>query len=178
MRSLATCGTEIAGQCQDANEQAPRFDLLGMGRELLTEHTDGVGLAMVVGKGRRTLNGRRPARPTASPRPGRHAECDDRGARKQLRAAADLAVRCGDVAMASAARTALVQAGGRVGTLTIGDVMTGGERRVAELAARGMTNRQIADSLFVTVRTVESHLSNVYRKLGVSTRADLAARVP
>ena len=61
--------------------------------------------------------------------------------------------------------------------LSTRDVLTGGERRVAELAVQGLTNRQIADGLFVTVRTVESHLSNVYRKLGVQTRADLAARL-
>lgn len=102
---------------------------------------------------------------------------DDRGARKQLRAAVDLAVRCGDVEVVGAARTALVQAGGKTGELVTSDVLTAGERRVAEFAARGMTNRQIADSLFVTVRTVESHLSSAYRKLRVTTRADLAARL-
>jgi DNA-binding CsgD family transcriptional regulator len=102
---------------------------------------------------------------------------DDRGGRKQLRAAVDLAVRCGAAEMAGAARTALVLAGGRMGELATRDVLTTGERRVAELAARGLSNRQIADSLFVTVRTVESHLSNAYRKLRVTTRADLAARL-
>jgi DNA-binding CsgD family transcriptional regulator len=48
------------------------------------------------------------------------------------------------------------------------------ERRVAELAARGQTNRQIADTLRITVSTVEQHLTRVYRKLGVNRRTDLS----
>jgi DNA-binding CsgD family transcriptional regulator len=52
--------------------------------------------------------------------------------------------------------------------------LTPGERRVAELAASGETNRQIAQKLFVTVMAVEWHLSNAYRKLGISSRAGLA----
>ncbi|MGI8311945.1 LuxR C-terminal-related transcriptional regulator [Saccharopolyspora hattusasensis] len=49
------------------------------------------------------------------------------------------------------------------------------ERRVAELASRGDTNREIARSLFITVSTVEQHLTRVYRKLKVRRRADLPA---
>jgi DNA-binding CsgD family transcriptional regulator/tetratricopeptide (TPR) repeat protein len=51
--------------------------------------------------------------------------------------------------------------------------LTAGERRVVELAARGESNRQIAQRLFVTVKAVEWHLSNAYRKLGISSRAEL-----
>jgi DNA-binding CsgD family transcriptional regulator/tetratricopeptide (TPR) repeat protein len=51
--------------------------------------------------------------------------------------------------------------------------LTAGERRVVELAAGGQTNRQIAQRLFVTVKAVEWHLSNAYRKLGISSRAEL-----
>ncbi len=51
--------------------------------------------------------------------------------------------------------------------------LTPGERRVVELAATGHTNRAIARQLFVTVKAVEWHLSNAYRKLGVSSRAQL-----
>jgi DNA-binding CsgD family transcriptional regulator/tetratricopeptide (TPR) repeat protein len=51
--------------------------------------------------------------------------------------------------------------------------LTPGERRVAELAVAGDTNRQIAQKLFVTVKAVEWHLSNAYRKLGISSRAGL-----
>jgi DNA-binding CsgD family transcriptional regulator len=43
------------------------------------------------------------------------------------------------------------------------------------MAADGMTNREIAQALFVTTKTVEVHLGNVYRKLDVSSRRDLAA---
>lgn len=52
--------------------------------------------------------------------------------------------------------------------------LTAGERRVAELATTGLTNREIAQQLFVTVKAVEWHLSNTYRKLGISSRRDLA----
>jgi DNA-binding CsgD family transcriptional regulator len=49
------------------------------------------------------------------------------------------------------------------------------EQRVAELAVQGLTNRQIAKRLYITMSTVEQHLTKVYRKLGVANRADLAA---
>ena len=55
------------------------------------------------------------------------------------------------------------------------DALTASERRVAELARGGMTNREIAESLFVTVRTVEFHLNHSYRKLGIDSRGKLAA---
>ncbi|WP_406110960.1 response regulator transcription factor [Kitasatospora purpeofusca] len=51
------------------------------------------------------------------------------------------------------------------------------ELRVAELAARGRTNRQIAHELFLTVSTVEQHLTSSYRKLGVKRRADLSVHL-
>jgi len=53
--------------------------------------------------------------------------------------------------------------------------LTVSERRVADLAASGMSNRQIAQQLFVTVKAVEWHLSNVYRKLGIRSRTRLPA---
>ncbi|MFF5205895.1 AAA family ATPase [Streptosporangium sp. NPDC000396] len=56
--------------------------------------------------------------------------------------------------------------------------LTDGERRVAELAASGHTNRQIADKLYITVSTVEQHLTKVYRKLNVTHRAALSTRFP
>jgi DNA-binding NarL/FixJ family response regulator len=55
------------------------------------------------------------------------------------------------------------------------DQLSEAERRVAELAAAGHTNRQIADHLFVTVSTVEQHLTKTYRKLRVSRRTQLRA---
>ena len=56
------------------------------------------------------------------------------------------------------------------------DDLTETERRVAELAAGGRTNKEIAAELFMGVSTVEAHLSSVYRKLGVR-RAELATRL-
>ena len=53
--------------------------------------------------------------------------------------------------------------------------LTPSERRVAELAASGMTNREIAQSLFVTVKAVQFHLRNTYAKLGVAGREELSA---
>ncbi|MDQ3768080.1 MAG: helix-turn-helix transcriptional regulator, partial [Actinomycetota bacterium] len=53
------------------------------------------------------------------------------------------------------------------------EALTPSERRVAGLAAGGRTNREIAQALFVTPKTVEVHLSHAYRKLGVNSRSQL-----
>jgi DNA-binding CsgD family transcriptional regulator len=53
--------------------------------------------------------------------------------------------------------------------------LTPAERRVAELAGHGHTNTEIAHALFVTTKTVEWHLANAFRKLGITSRRDLAA---
>lgn len=58
------------------------------------------------------------------------------------------------------------------------DVLSDAERRVAVLAMQGFTNRQISGRLFITVSTVEQHLTRVYRKLNVSRRSDLGPRLP
>jgi DNA-binding CsgD family transcriptional regulator len=55
------------------------------------------------------------------------------------------------------------------------DSLTASERRVAELAGDGLTNREIAQMLFVTARTVEGHLTSVFRKLQLASRDGLAA---
>jgi DNA-binding NarL/FixJ family response regulator len=52
--------------------------------------------------------------------------------------------------------------------------LTKREREVAVLAARGLTNKEIAESLVISVRTVDNHLSNTYAKLGIATRGELA----
>jgi DNA-binding NarL/FixJ family response regulator len=52
--------------------------------------------------------------------------------------------------------------------------LSGSERRVVELAAEGSSNPEIAQALFVTVRTVEVHLTHAYQKLGIQSRAQLA----
>lgn len=51
--------------------------------------------------------------------------------------------------------------------------LTASERRVADLAASGASNREIAQHLYVTVKTVEVHLSSVYRKLDLKSRTQL-----
>lgn len=59
----------------------------------------------------------------------------------------------------------------------VGTQLTATERQVAELAARGATNKQIAGSLFMSVKTVEANLSRIYRKLDVRSRTELAVRI-
>jgi DNA-binding CsgD family transcriptional regulator len=59
-----------------------------------------------------------------------------------------------------------------------GEMLTPSERRVAELAASGMKNREVAVALFISPKTVEANLARVYRKLGITTRAQLGARMP
>lgn len=67
---------------------------------------------------------------------------------------------------------------GRVGTCAApapgaGPVLTAAEQRVADLVAAGRTNAEVAAGLFMGLRTVEAHLSRVYRKLGVRSRTEL-----
>jgi DNA-binding NarL/FixJ family response regulator len=89
----------------------------------------------------------------------------------------ELAHRCGATPLADRAELELRAAGGRprrragIGS----DALTASERRVAELAAGGASNKEIAQSLFVTLRTVELHLSNAYNKLQIRSRHELAA---
>jgi DNA-binding CsgD family transcriptional regulator len=98
-------------------------------------------------------------------------------AREPLRAGHELALGCGAGAVAEAARKELAAAGGRPRPpLATGrEALTPSERRVADLAAEGSSNREIAQALFVTLKTVEMHLSNAYRKLDISSRTELAA---
>ena len=98
-------------------------------------------------------------------------------AREVLREGLDLAHALGGLALADRARRELVVAGGRPRRdATRGrDALTPSELRVAQLAAGGQTNRQIAQALFVTQRTVENHLTSTYAKLGISSRPELPA---
>ncbi|MCI0636226.1 MAG: helix-turn-helix transcriptional regulator [Actinobacteria bacterium] len=83
----------------------------------------------------------------------------------------------GAIATAETADSELRIAGGRPRRLRPRgvDVLTPGQLRVAELAAAGRSNKEIAQSLFVTLRTVETHLTEVYRRLAIGSREQLAA---
>ena len=98
-------------------------------------------------------------------------------ARRPLREALVLADATGALALARRAREELRLAGGRAPSRIdpSGDGLTPSERRVAELAGAGQTNRQIADALFITAKSVEWHLGNVYRKLDIRGRGQLPA---
>jgi DNA-binding CsgD family transcriptional regulator len=89
----------------------------------------------------------------------------------------DLTSRGGASAVAARARDELVAAGARPRRerITGAEALTAGERRVAVLAAEGMTNREIAQALFITIKTVKTHLGHAFSKLDVSSRAGLAA---
>jgi len=96
-------------------------------------------------------------------------------AREPLDEAAELATVCGATPLVEHARAELRAAGGRARRRVPTGVgaLTPSELRVATLAAAGRTNRAIAQELYVTPKTVEVHLSAVYRKLGISSRTEL-----
>ncbi len=139
--------------------------------ELAAEAADRAGLAIDAGRGRALA-----ARAQA-------AAGDEDGARANLEGVRDelSALGAGHYADEAAAELRALgvrvargqRRGGREGL----DGLSGREREVAELVAAGKRNREIADSLFLSVRTVEGHLARVFRKLEVSSRTELAARV-
>jgi DNA-binding CsgD family transcriptional regulator len=107
----------------------------------------------------------------ATRRAGRRAE-----ARKPLREALELARRCGADAIAARAHDELVAAGARPrrDPTESRTHLTASELRVARLAAEAMTNREIAQALFLTENTIETHLRSVFRKLEIGSRSQLA----
>lgn len=96
-----------------------------------------------------------------------------REARASLERALEIFQGLGAPLWAARARAELERVGGRVPGL----VLTPTERRVAELVAEGRTNREVADALFVSVKTVEANLSRIYAKLGIRSRTELARDV-
>ena len=100
-----------------------------------------------------------------------------RDAREPLRHGLDLATRCGALAISRRAREELIAAGAKPRRERISGVeaLTASELRVAQLAAQGLTNRQIAQVLFITMRTVSAHLGHAYAKLDIADRAQLPA---
>jgi DNA-binding NarL/FixJ family response regulator len=96
-------------------------------------------------------------------------------AKELLKEGLDLAVRCGSQPLVEHAEAELAATGARPRRLLLSGVesLTASEKRVAGFAAEGLSNKDIAQALFVTTKTVEVHLSNVYRKLGIGSRAEL-----
>jgi DNA-binding CsgD family transcriptional regulator len=97
-------------------------------------------------------------------------------ARELLRQGVDVAHECGALALAERGNEELATTGARPRKLLLTglDSLTASERRVAQLASEEMSNKEIAQTLFVTVKTVEVHLSSVYRKLDIPSRRQLA----
>jgi DNA-binding CsgD family transcriptional regulator len=98
-------------------------------------------------------------------------------ARDPLRRVLDLAERTGAVPLRDYARRELAAVGVRPrrAALTGPDALTSAERQVASLAAAGRSNKQIAQHLFITTGTVETHLRHVFQKLEIASRADIPA---
>jgi DNA-binding CsgD family transcriptional regulator len=93
-------------------------------------------------------------------------------ARQLLRKAVDMAYHLGARPLARGAEAELRATGAKPRRVPFSglEALTASERRIAELAANGLTNREIAQTLFVTGRTVEGHLTNVFNKLDVKAR--------
>jgi DNA-binding CsgD family transcriptional regulator len=96
-----------------------------------------------------------------------------RAAADSLRQALEIFERLGAPAGVEQARAEL----GRIGLRRAPDELTPSERRVAELAAAGLTNREVASAAFMSPKTVQANLTRVYRKLGIRSRAELGARM-
>jgi len=97
-------------------------------------------------------------------------------AREPLRRGLELATFSGAAPVIEHARTELLATGARPRRVALTGIesLTPSERRVAGMAADGATNREIAQALFVTAKTVEVHLSSAYKKLGITARSQLA----
>lgn len=95
-------------------------------------------------------------------------------ARRALQEALDCFTEHGHRPFAQLAEAELAR-GRRAGA---GSVLTASEQRVADLVAAGYTNREVAARLSMSVRTVETHVGSVFRKLGVRSRSELAGRFP
>jgi DNA-binding CsgD family transcriptional regulator len=94
-----------------------------------------------------------------------------------LRAALEAFDRLGASAFAERTRTLLGEPVTARSSASLTDLLTPAELRVALAVAKGATNREVAADLFVSAKTVEYHLQNVYRKLNLRSRTELAVRV-
>jgi DNA-binding NarL/FixJ family response regulator len=93
-------------------------------------------------------------------------------ARTSLEEALEILEAMGASLWAERARAELARIGGR----TRSGGLTPTEERVADLVAEGRSNKEVADALFVSVRTVEANLTRIYAKLGIRSRTELASR--
>ncbi|GAA1517549.1 ATP-binding protein [Nocardioides humi] len=170
---------ELARFALAAAEQKAAPSVLGQALRIVGEMTaaDGIAdlrrsVAVLAASEARLQEARsRVALGSALRRTGQRTE-----AREELRRGRELAHRLSAHAVTERASAELALAGGRVARIEVTGVaaLTAAERRVCELAAAGLRNRDIAQRLFVTTKTVEVHLSRAYRKLGVG-RGGLAA---
>jgi DNA-binding CsgD family transcriptional regulator len=103
-------------------------------------------------------------------RDGRRSDADG-----PLRRGLDLAHRCGATVLAERAKTELIAMGARPRrpALTGYEALTATERRVAMMACEGLSNPELAQALFVSLKTIEAHLGHVYDKLGIHSRTEL-----
>ena len=97
--------------------------------------------------------------------------------REPLSRGRELALRCGAVPLADRAEEELAATGARARSIILTGVesLTASERRVAQMAADGLTNPEIAQALYVSRKTVETHLRHVFQKLDVESRRQLPA---
>jgi DNA-binding CsgD family transcriptional regulator len=101
-------------------------------------------------------------------------------ARDLLRSALELAAAAGAEPLANRAQDELLAAGGRPrrDPIESRSALTPSELRVARMAAQGMTNREIAQALFLSLKTIETHLRSAYRKLDIDSRQQLSRALP
>lgn len=98
-------------------------------------------------------------------------------ARQPLREGVELAHRCSAKRLVEHGNEEVAVTGAHPRTILLSgpDALTASERRVAQMAAEGLSNKEIAEALFVTVKAVEQHLGRVYRSLDVASRRQLGA---
>jgi DNA-binding CsgD family transcriptional regulator len=97
----------------------------------------------------------------------------DRTGRDLLDRGLALARDCGALTLAATANRALLAAGTPAPGRPTSAALTASERRVAELVISGMSNQAVATTLFLSKRTVDTHLGRIYRKLGIASRTRL-----
>ena len=188
-RSTAALGLAAMGEAERARELAR--EELGYSRTFGTRRSLGISLraAGLVEGGDAGIELLREASELLCESPARleaaRALCDlgaalrrrgnRRDCQRPLRDALAGAAECDGTVLRNRARAELVSAGARPrrDELHGRDALTSAELRVAQMAADGRSNREIAQDLFVTLRTVETHLTHVYQKLDISSRTAL-----